>query len=265
MPLLSQLKNALSKAVSSSGSPATPPSSASSSSTPPTLAQRVQGTSGHIAISGATGCGKSVLASQLARELPGCVVCLSASTDELAGWQEAPFHGEFFHADGQVQGMELEEALRTRPCGRLNLVFPWSALDGGGFKGKDALSALLREALTFDARQPLTLVLQDEPEVFVRQDVLDALHRQGRGAAIRLVYTAQQLSDQALAQSHYWFAGKTLDPSSLERLNACWPGAAAQAKGLKAGEFLMLPLVGAQSSNAAPTLVKAAIPPSAKS
>jgi len=93
------------------------------------LVQELAENWGHAFIVGAARTGKTILMEQLFNQLPACVVYLKATSNALPGWEEAPFYGTFYPADGSAPyGEDLDDVLRQRPAGRFRLDFPLAAL-----------------------------------------------------------------------------------------------------------------------------------------
>jgi hypothetical protein len=120
---------------------------------------------GHGFIVGAPGTGKTTLIEQLFCQLPDCVVYLKVGPNALPGWQDAPFYGTFYPADGSTSyGEDLDDILRQRPAGRFQLDFPLTSIFGPepvAVALKRGLAQSLIKSATEDHAAHLSVLIDD--------------------------------------------------------------------------------------------------------
>jgi hypothetical protein len=152
----------------------------------------------NVLIVGPSNSGVQQLIQGLQGRLRGCVVQLALVQQDLPGWVEAPYEGEYYPANvTKPWGMDLAEAVRSRLPGVFRLEMPASVFDG-----QDHRATLLRQGISSELRrlvcpppstaitsptQRVTLIVEAGDQLLT-DDVLFMYSRFGRNANCSLVF-----------------------------------------------------------------------------
>jgi len=151
----------------------------------------------HALVLGRTSQGVRQLFELLGRRLTGCVVLLTLVDDEIPGWAEAPYEGEFLPRNAtKSHGMSLSDVLHERPAGIFCLEFPAALFNGqdhrASYVQRGVSEEIRRMVCTTGLGKPatpagrITLLVENGQDVLA-DDALFMCSRFGRHANCALV------------------------------------------------------------------------------